>query len=184
MHFKAFANHCIANLDLQNLQFAKINNKEKEGKMHWNCGFSNSSIFTLVDVYFLQTCCLRIKKDIIAYGIKTWWFSQFFAMITILNKRFTYSDPGLGDSDLELLSWSASKMILLPVLRWLLELSEGNSGKLLDSNSGTYPKNEPPSSPKIKKGRKRPWEIRQKIQRGWKNTWKKLRNSHAFGSSR
>ena len=101
-----------------------------------------------------------------------------------LNK-YTYSDPGLGDSDLELLSWSASKMILLPVLRWLLELSEGNSGKLLDSNSGTYPKNEPPSSPKIKKGRKRPWEIRQKIQRGWKNTWKKLRNSHAlsFGCS-
>ena len=52
--------------------------------------------------------------------------------------KSTHSDPGLGDPDLELsMSEIQSLMELLPPLLRLLALSEGNSGKLLEKQSGT-----------------------------------------------
>ena len=58
--------------------------------------------------------------------------------LKIKDEKNTYSDPGLGEPDLELsTSEIQSLMELLPPLLPLLALSEGNSGKLFDSNSGT-----------------------------------------------
>lgn len=61
----------------------------------------------------------------------------------------THSEAGrAGDPDLELPLSEMMSFMELAALRWLLELSDGNSGKLLEKASGTYPKKEPPSSPK------------------------------------